>query len=465
MSEINNKRYEVYNISTGEFRLIEGLAKFCRDVGLNESCLRDVSKGRQHQHRSWRVREYGELKDLFRVFVSIKKRPQAHSKQKRYKQPIKRVWLYNHTQFIHQYYHIDRNLTCGKISEIFHSDAESVRTLFHKHGLVVNNNVVISKGASHYTYETLTPAQKDFINGFVQNFTHLHKIGGRSVSSISDELGISRTTIFNYCRKYEVEYKKPNISTPHRILSEWLSELDFRHINNTRSVIKPKELDIVIGDLNLAIEINGLYYHNSSRIPKEYHLNKIDLCEGDGLSLLHVWDVDVIYRRTAIQSEILRRAGLLKDVRLYQEDIRYIPKKLGLEFINSNCLSRFRGTPSFYLGSLVHGELVSVVSVGLEGDQTMVLSHAKKSGIESSNSARAFVHHLTNEGYKNVRIRADRGTFDSKCYSDFEILEIKEPHLYSWEGKNHDIFDEFVEGHKYVVYDSGAYILMLKKKG
>ncbi len=51
-------------------------------------------------------------------------------------------------------------------------------------------------------------------------------------------------------------------------------------IENDKSLIKPKELDIVIPELKLAIEFNGTYWHSEQAgKDKNYHLNKTLECE------------------------------------------------------------------------------------------------------------------------------------------------------------------------------------------
>ena len=45
-------------------------------------------------------------------------------------------------------------------------------------------------------------------------------------------------------------------------------------IENSRTIISPKELDIYIPQKNLAIEYDGLYWHDENHVENKYHLNK-----------------------------------------------------------------------------------------------------------------------------------------------------------------------------------------------
>ena len=58
-----------------------------------------------------------------------------------------------------------------------------------------------------------------------------------------------------------------------------------------RTLIKPYELDIVIPELNLAIEFNGIWYHSiEAGTPLGYHLMKTELCEAQNYRLIHIWE-------------------------------------------------------------------------------------------------------------------------------------------------------------------------------
>ena len=64
-------------------------------------------------------------------------------------------------------------------------------------------------------------------------------------------------------------------------------------IENSRKIISPKELDIYIYDLNLAIEYNGVYYHSDlANCPNDYHLEKSLLCREKGIRLIHIYEFE-----------------------------------------------------------------------------------------------------------------------------------------------------------------------------
>lgn len=62
---------------------------------------------------------------------------------------------------------------------------------------------------------------------------------------------------------------------------------------NNRRIIPPKEIDIYLPDLKLAIEYNGNYWHSSEHdIPEDYHLMKSLKCREKGIRLIHIYEFE-----------------------------------------------------------------------------------------------------------------------------------------------------------------------------
>lgn len=60
-------------------------------------------------------------------------------------------------------------------------------------------------------------------------------------------------------------------------------------IENSRKIISPYEVDIYIPSKNIAIEMNGLFYHNEMNVHDGYHLMKTELCEQRDIQLIHIY--------------------------------------------------------------------------------------------------------------------------------------------------------------------------------
>jgi len=61
-------------------------------------------------------------------------------------------------------------------------------------------------------------------------------------------------------------------------------------IENDRTILNPKELDVYLPEIGFAVEYNGDYWH--SKKPKGYHTDKTTRCADQGIQLLHIWESD-----------------------------------------------------------------------------------------------------------------------------------------------------------------------------
>ena len=115
-----------------------------------------------------------------------------------------------------------------------------------------------------------------------------------SIYSAAKKLNVDRSTIQKYIEKYEI-INFIQQSYLEIEMEEFLKENNINFIQNTRKIITPYELDFYLPDHNLAIEMNGDYWHSNKVIYKrtgmtadEYHQMKTDRCHEKGIDLVHI---------------------------------------------------------------------------------------------------------------------------------------------------------------------------------
>ena len=80
-------------------------------------------------------------------------------------------------------------------------------------------------------------------------------------------------------------------SKPEKDLTDFCKIYFPNLLENNRQYISPYELDIIIPELKLAIELNGIYWHAINFGSKRnHHLNKTEMCEQIGYRLIHIWE-------------------------------------------------------------------------------------------------------------------------------------------------------------------------------
>lgn len=129
---------------------------------------------------------------------------------------------------------------------------------------------------------------------------------------------------------------------------------------NVRSIIS-REIDIYVPDKKLAIEYNGLYWHNDTFKEKWYHLNKTEECQGIGIRLIHVFEDEWINKSEIVKSRINSIFG--KTQRIYARNCqtRNISSKDANDFLKRNHLQG-SGRANVHLGLYYNDELVSVMT-------------------------------------------------------------------------------------------------------
>lgn len=150
-------------------------------------------------------------------------------------------------------------------------------------------------------------------------------------------------------------------------VAEFIQSLGVLNIvSNSRSIIDGKELDIFLPDYNLAIEIDGVYWHTEQfGKDKDYHLSKTLACELAGIQLLHIFDSEwtdpvkqqiwksMIVSRLRMNTKIYARKCIVKDVELKESQL----------FCDNNHLQGYRGG-TVRRGLYFNGELVQIVILG-----------------------------------------------------------------------------------------------------
>jgi hypothetical protein len=125
----------------------------------------------------------------------------------------------------------------------------------------------------------------------------------------------------------------------------WLKNINLNVLHKDRSLISPKEIDILIGDVG--IEYNGLYWHSDEvkenevdDFNKGHMLNKTKLCQEKGISLIHIFSDEWKYKKDICKSMILNRLKLNNE-KIYARkcNIKEISNDEFNEFMNNNHIS------------------------------------------------------------------------------------------------------------------------------
>ena len=157
----------------------------------------------------------------------------------------------------------------------------------------------------------------------------------KSCDAVARQLGIAVMTVYNHLKKNDIDilYDTLHPSSLEHYFHSLLDKEQIEYISNSRKIIPPYELDIYLPRHDLAIEIDGVYWHTELKgRDKNYHLNKTLNCAEMGIQLLHIWDTDNI---DIWKSVLCSKLGLTQ--RLYARETS-VKRSNTYEFIAENHL-------------------------------------------------------------------------------------------------------------------------------
>lgn len=258
-------------------------------------------------------------------------------------------------------------------------------------------------------------------------------------------------------------------------------------LKNDRKTLSGMELDFLLTDYNLAIEINGEYWHSDLFKSKNYHLDKTNSCMEKGIQLIHLWESDFCNKREIIESLLLNKINLSKKIyarKCVVKKLNFIETK---NFLNENhlqgwCISKFS------YGLFFENELMSLMTFGklrknlgnnnISLDKFELLRFCNKKNVTVTGGANKLLKYFENEVnpteiisyanrdisngklYENLGFEFQKATdvgywwFNTKRYNRFSFR--KSELIKTYPNMKHMTEDEIMKSLGYVkVYNSG----------
>lgn len=161
---------------------------------------------------------------------------------------------------------------------------------------------------------------------------------------------------------------KNNCSTFQNDIYEYVKSLTGETVDiklNDRTILSPKELDIVIPSMNIAFECDGVLWHSElfGHKNKTYHLNKTSMCISRGYRLIHIWDNEWRTKQEIVKSVISAILNKpFKTVYGRKCDVHEISSRMSVDFLKENHLQGADHS-SIKLGLFDEsGDLISVMT-------------------------------------------------------------------------------------------------------
>lgn len=162
-------------------------------------------------------------------------------------------------------------------------------------------------------------------------------------------------------------YESKNSSSGQKTIYEELKKtLDCDVLLNNKSLLRGTEIDILIPELKLGIEFNGLYFHseNSGGKNLRYHVNKTKSMNDIGYCLIHVFEDEWLKSPNLVLSKIKNACGVSDiDSKIHARKCIISPISVVQknEFLNANHIQG-EDKSNIHLGAFYEDEIIAVMT-------------------------------------------------------------------------------------------------------
>lgn len=231
-------------------------------------------------------------------------------------------------------------------------------------------------GRKAYTQQHIKNIEKwyEFIDN-PRKYIEEHYGEAPRVDQLADDFGVERSAIDMYLQRNDsFDCIKRANSMMEELIADFIKGIDsdIKIVSRSKSMIYPYEIDIYLPDFNFGIECDPTCTHNSSvpdpwgNNPKNpsYHKMKTDLCEEQGIQLLHVFGYDWTHKKDVILSMIRNKLQRCERVIYARKcEVVEVSGVDSIKFLNENHRQGAANSP-VRLGLQYNGELVSLMTFG-----------------------------------------------------------------------------------------------------
>ena len=228
-------------------------------------------------------------------------------------------------------------------------------------------------------------------------------------------------------------------------------------IHSDRKVISPLEIDIYIKDKKLAIEFDGLYWHNDeNQSDHRYHLKKTQLCEQKGIQLIHIFENEWLFKEDIVKSRLKNLLGIYDETVFARKcEVKEVDSKTSREFQEKNHIQGAINA-KVHLGLFYENELISLMTFGKsrfnKKYEWELLRFCNKLGYHIPGGASRLLKHFErNQKPKSLISYADRRWSQGKLYEalGFQLDHISEPDYWYFNSYEQPILESRVKYQKH----------------
>jgi hypothetical protein len=218
----------------------------------------------------------------------------------------------------------------------------------------------------------------------------------------------------------------------------FLKEIGISFISNDRVELCGLELDYYIPDMRIAIECNGVYWHNELFKSKNYHINKTKDCLNKDINLIHIWEDDWVNKKDIIKSIIKNRFGLTPH-KIWARNckVKQVSTNEYKSFLEKNHIQGYASS-TYNIGLYYNNQLVSLMTFGWrrtnnKREYELIRFCNKLNTNVIGSASKLFNHFIKNNNIETIVSYSDISLFNGYLYEKlgFNKVSLSKPN-YFW---------------------------------
>jgi hypothetical protein len=211
-------------------------------------------------------------------------------------------------------------------------------------------------------------------------------------------------------------------------ISSFLKEHNQNIILHDRTILNGLEIDILLPDINVGIECNGIIWHSEGfgKKDKLYHITKTKLAKEKGIRLIQILDWEWINKKSIIKGILLNILNKSKKISFENCDIIFPTKLEARVFLDHNYLFDIPDFTSS-IALKYQNRLISIMIFKKTDNYFELLGHCHESGLFIiDGTSKLLQSFIDKECPTTILANIDRRFFSGSSYINCNMRQFKE---------------------------------------
>jgi hypothetical protein len=289
----------------------------------------------------------------------------------------------------------------------------------------------------------------DFFDIFsdVKNFQEL--LYEHGTYKLAEMINCDVSTVHKFASQNNIQLPPRPKSYQEEIIIDFLTENNISFVTNHKKILPSgKELDFYLPEHNLAIEINGIYWHSeiSGGKDRNYHYDKWKECDVLGITLLSIQEDEFAEKTNFWLNKILYMTRKLSLTKIHARKCEIRELNNVSEFLETHHLQGFCSS-SYKLGLFYENILVSVMTFSKPRDNKIGVIDLSRfcnhsDYLVSGGASKLLSYFVKTYGhsYENIISFSDNNYSNGNVYGSlgFDLVNnLKQDYKYTKKGKSY----------------------------